>query len=144
MPPTHWLRGRMDPTITTPWPAKLPSRHHVRPARNDSRTCWWAGGSAASQRRSTLAVRIRACTAETVILLHPPLHLVGVSMRMERGCQRNDRSLVDGSQCLRQVGRGPHPAGGGAGCDAGGVHHAELVVCVGQTLPPAGGKLSEL
>ena len=32
---------------------------------------------------------------ETVILLHPPLPLVGVSIWMEMGCQQND-SLVDG------------------------------------------------
>ena len=33
---------------------------------------------------------------ETVILLTPPLPLVGVSIVMERGCQQND-SLADGS-----------------------------------------------
>ena len=32
---------------------------------------------------------------ETVILLHPPLPLAGVSIRMERGRQQND-SLADG------------------------------------------------
>ena len=32
---------------------------------------------------------------ETVILLHPPLSLVGVLIVMERGCQQND-SLADG------------------------------------------------
>ena len=32
---------------------------------------------------------------ETPPLLHPPLHLVGVSIGMERGCQLND-SLADG------------------------------------------------
>ena len=32
---------------------------------------------------------------ETVILLHPPLPVVGVSIRMERGCQQNG-SLADG------------------------------------------------
>ena len=32
---------------------------------------------------------------ETVILLHPPVPSVGVSIRMERGCQQND-SLSDG------------------------------------------------
>ena len=31
----------------------------------------------------------------TVVLLHPPLHSVGVSMWMERGCQQND-SLAGG------------------------------------------------
>ena len=34
-------------------------------------------------------------TGETVILLHPPLPLVGVSIVMETGCQQND-SLVRG------------------------------------------------
>ena len=29
----------------------------------------------------------RAAAGETLILLHPPLPLVGVSIRMERGCQ---------------------------------------------------------
>ena len=32
---------------------------------------------------------------ETVILLHPPLPFVGVSIVMKRGCQQND-SLVNG------------------------------------------------
>ena len=32
---------------------------------------------------------------ETVILLHPPLPLVGLSIRMERGFHQND-SLADG------------------------------------------------
>ena len=32
----------------------------------------------------------------TVILLHPSLPLVGVSIRMERGCQQNDKTLADG------------------------------------------------
>ena len=37
-----------------------------------------------------------ACAVdETVILLRPPLPLVGVSIGTERGCQRND-SLADG------------------------------------------------
>ena len=33
---------------------------------------------------------------ETVILPHPPLPLVGVSIAMERGRQQNDRTLADG------------------------------------------------
>ena len=42
----------------------------------------------------------RACLAigETVILLTLPLHLVGVSIDMERECQQND-SLADGYAC---------------------------------------------
>ena len=37
----------------------------------------------------------RLAIDETVILLHPPLPLVGVPIVMERGCQQND-SLVNG------------------------------------------------
>ena len=37
---------------------------------------------------------------ETAILLHPPLHLVGVSIAMERGCQQNG-GLADG--CAHQL-----------------------------------------
>ena len=33
---------------------------------------------------------------ETVILLHPPLPLLGGSIRTERGCQRNGRTLAGG------------------------------------------------
>ena len=36
---------------------------------------------------------------ETVILLHPPLPLVGVSIGKNRGCQQND-SLADGYRSL--------------------------------------------
>ena len=36
---------------------------------------------------------------ETVILLHPPLPLAGVSIVMERGCRQNDRTLVRGQGC---------------------------------------------
>ena len=32
----------------------------------------------------------------SVILLHPPLRLVGVSIVMESECQQNDRTLVNG------------------------------------------------
>ena len=30
------------------------------------------------------------------ILLHPPLHSVVVSIRTQRGCQQNDKTLVNG------------------------------------------------
>ena len=40
-------------------------------------------------------VRVRNLADETVILLHPPLPLVGVSIVMERDRQQNDR-LADG------------------------------------------------
>ena len=45
--------------------------------------------------RDTVGGFGRLAVDKTVILLHPPLPLVGVSMRMERGCQQND-SLADG------------------------------------------------
>ena len=48
-----------------------------------------AGAAARGDRRADLAV------GETVILLHPPLPLVGVSIAMERERQQND-SLADG------------------------------------------------
>ena len=38
----------------------------------------------------------RLAVDETVILLHPPLHLVSVSIVMERERQQNDRTLVNG------------------------------------------------
>ena len=40
-------------------------------------------------------VLARLAVGETVVLLHPPLPLVGVSMAMERERQQND-SLVNG------------------------------------------------
>ena len=43
-----------------------------------------------------LAVGIDLAVGETVILLHAPLPVVGVSIVMERECQQNDRSLADG------------------------------------------------
>ena len=42
----------------------------------------------------------RIAVDETVILLHSPLPLVGVSIVMERERQRNDKTLVRGSQAL--------------------------------------------
>ena len=44
--------------------------------------------------------RARIAVGETVILLHPPLPLPGVSVGMERGCHQNDRTLADGGQAL--------------------------------------------
>ena len=52
-----------------------------------------------------------ACAVgQTVILLHPPLPSAGVSTRMERGCQQNDRTpaLV----LVSPPTRSPHPAAG--------------------------------
>ena len=45
--------------------------------------------------RSDFSTDPTCAVDETVILLRPPLPLVGVSMQMERGCQHND-SLADG------------------------------------------------
>ena len=50
--------------------------------------------AAAPTRRSALHLS-RLAIDETVILLHSPLPLVGISIGMERGCQQND-SLVRG------------------------------------------------
>ena len=50
------------------------------------------GGSAAEWR---CRQRLTVAPDETVILLHPPLHVVGVSIAMERYRQQND-SLVNG------------------------------------------------
>ena len=60
-------------------PARSSSSRHARAGRRSRRGTW----------RTGLAV------GETVILLHPPLPLVGVSIGVERGCQQND-SLADG------------------------------------------------
>ena len=49
----------------------------------------------AGDAQSPGTARPRLAVGETVILLHPPLPLVGVSIWMERGCQSND-SLADG------------------------------------------------
>ena len=51
-----------------------------------------ASAAARSPRRSRAS---DLAVDETVILLHPPLPLAGVSIVMERGCQQND-SLVRG------------------------------------------------
>ena len=53
---------------------------------------------------------------ETVILLHPPLTSVAISMAIERGCQQND-SLADGypqPPCSQAPGRAGHQAPSGA------------------------------
>ena len=50
------------------------------------------------QEREERAARAAAAAIdETVIPLHSPLPLVGVSIRTERGCQQNDRTLADGA-----------------------------------------------
>ena len=51
--------------------------------------------SADSHRPAAQATPTRLAVGEIVILLHPPLPLVGVSIWTERGCQQND-SLADG------------------------------------------------
>ena len=42
--------------------------------------------------------RVHLAVSETVIVLHPPLPLVGVSTGGERERQQNDRTLVNGSR----------------------------------------------
>ena len=59
-------------------------------------------------RRPCLSRRGRLlAVGETVILLHPPLPLVGVSIGMERGRQQNDRTLADGHHLLDCPALGP-------------------------------------
>ena len=50
----------------------------------------------AGSRPGTRGSEVFLAVGETVILLHPPLPSVGVSIWMERGCQRNN-SLADGA-----------------------------------------------
>ena len=57
----------------------------------DRLSLWISSGSAAAEVRPRAALAI----GETVILLHPPLPLVGVSIDMARECQQFD-SLADG------------------------------------------------
>ena len=57
----------------------------ARTQRIDHRSVAW---------RADVATTYRA-VRETVILLHPPLFLAGVSTGMKRGCQHNGR-LADG------------------------------------------------
>ena len=61
--------------------------------------------------RESVLKQVRHAVApdETVILLHPPLPLVGVSMVMERGCQQND-SLVNGYHAGASAHRRGHAA----------------------------------
>ena len=40
--------------------------------------------------------RPNLAVGETVILLYPPLSLVGVSIGINRGCHQNDRTLANG------------------------------------------------
>ena len=56
-------------------------------------------GEGSQLRRGGLAV------GETVILLHPPLPLVGVSIGMKMGCRQDD-SLADGYGGLDRIGPG--------------------------------------
>ena len=70
-------------------------------SRNGQPAKLWAAVLAALH-RSTAATTIGSQLAtlpsavgETLILLHPPLPSVGVSIRVGRGCQQND-SLADG------------------------------------------------
>ena len=55
----------------------------------------WGAGGHHGARSQHLDEMVAVAPDETVILLHPSLPLVGVSIVMERGCQQND-SLVNG------------------------------------------------
>ena len=44
-----------------------------------------------------LVKRRETAVGGTVILLHPALHVAGVAVRVERGCQQNERALADGA-----------------------------------------------
>ena len=55
------------------------------------------GREAAAQQRAWEAERAAGtAVGEAVVLLHPPLPSVGVSVWMERGCQRSDGTLAGG------------------------------------------------
>ena len=61
--------------------------------------CGRHGAGGASRRCGAVSAAIRPvvlAAGETVILLHPPLPLLGVSILMEGGRQQNDRSLANG------------------------------------------------
>ena len=47
-----------------------------------------------SRGKCMMAGLIEVAVGETVILLHPPLPSVGVSIEVERGCPQNDRRLT--------------------------------------------------
>ena len=70
-----------------------------------------------STKTRRLSTGYRACTLaidETVILLHPLLLLVGVSIVMERERQQND-SIVNG-YCTSSISRRRYPASSAAAC----------------------------
>ena len=55
------------------------------------------GREAAAQQRAWEAERAAGtAVGEAAVLLHPPLPSVGVSVWMERGCQRSDGTLAGG------------------------------------------------
>ena len=66
------------------------SAHRCRPHPEP-----WASTAASAARRPISTHGARLAVGETVILLHPPLPLVGASVGKERGCQQNG-SLADG------------------------------------------------
>ena len=55
---------------------------------------YW-GGQLAASRPFNLSSPAELAVGETVILLHPPLHLAGTSIVFERGRQQSD-GLTDG------------------------------------------------
>ena len=60
---------------------------------------------------------------ETVILLHPPPPVVGVSMWMERGCQQNDMTVSPTANRLGANARAEMPSA-----------KAKAVAAVGETV----------
>ena len=106
------------------WLSTRPSERAQRQMHHSSRESAKSGSVRCERKKPTPPGCRRTCTSprsrragraqasgrclaagETVILLQPSLHLVGVSIVMERGCQQND-SLADGYRCPR--GRRPH------------------------------------
>ena len=80
-------------------PSRLPARCYMVACQTQGFTLWqskhtpygvqaatnWRGGKGDVLKEFVAAAKL--AVGETVILLHPPLSLVGVSIWMERGCQ---------------------------------------------------------
>ena len=83
----------------------LPAHQMARIASD----CARAPGRSRWPRTSSRATAARLAVGETVILLHPLLPLVGVSIGIESGCQQND-SLADGQARSTPCFPAPPPA----------------------------------
>ena len=109
---SRWFSSIVSPSSHVPWPEtrpswckvdiRSPSVHLYLFPPGSSEPIQSAQGDAGSMGAMGRNLAVR----ETVILLHPPLHLAGVSIGMERGCSQNGRTLADGHmnpgvrQCL--------------------------------------------